>query len=85
LIYHKIIKQTGEKVFFLSSGIHLAFFLTIINLNYKQMKKFFKSLGLLILTLVILFVIFLVYSTLADYKPEPIEPIAKSDGAVVNV
>jgi exonuclease III len=49
------------------------------------MKKFFKSIGLLILTLVLLFVVFLVYSTLADYKPEPIEPLAKSEGAVVNV
>lgn len=49
------------------------------------MKKFFKWLVVIILLPVALFGIFLIYSTLADYKPEPIELVSKSEGEVVNV
>jgi len=47
------------------------------------MKRTLKTIGGVILTLVILFGIFLIYSTLADYKPEPIEQLSTADGQVI--
>lgn len=49
------------------------------------MKKLLRFLMFFVLTLVLLFVIFLVYSTMVDYRPKPVEPIATSNGSVINV
>ncbi|HAN00800.1 MAG TPA: endonuclease/exonuclease/phosphatase family protein [Marinilabiliales bacterium] len=49
------------------------------------MKKLIKILVLVILIPVLLFGLFLVYSTLVDYKPAPIELLSKSEGDVINV
>lgn len=48
------------------------------------MKKTLKTLFYILLGLVLAFAVFLVYATLADYKPEPVETIAKSEGNMVN-
>ena len=49
------------------------------------MKKLLKIIIAFIVSLILLFGIFLIYSTLADYKPEPIEKISESEGTVINV
>jgi endonuclease/exonuclease/phosphatase family metal-dependent hydrolase len=49
------------------------------------MKKLLKTTLYVILAPVLLFAIFLLYSTLADYKPAPVESLAKTDGTVINV
>ncbi len=49
------------------------------------MKKLVKVLLLIIFIPVLIFGIFLAFSTLVDYKPEPIELLSKSEGDVVNV
>jgi len=49
------------------------------------MKKLLKNLLFIIAAVVVLFAVFLVYSTVADYKPAPIENISVADGTVINV
>ncbi len=49
------------------------------------MKKIAKILIAFILSLILLFGIFLIYSTLSNYSPQPIEKISESEGNVINV
>lgn len=49
------------------------------------MKKALRIVSLIIVIPVLLFIIFLIYSTLVDYKPKPIEVLAESPGKVVSV
>lgn len=49
------------------------------------MKKGIKIIGYLLLTFVLMFIILIIYSTAADYKPASIEKISESKGTVVNV
>ncbi len=49
------------------------------------MRKIVKTLIAFVIALIALFSIFLIYSTLADFKPKPIENISESEGNVINV
>lgn len=49
------------------------------------MKKLFKFLSYLVAILVLLFAIFVLYNTLADYKPAPIVTVSEAKGEVINV
>ncbi len=49
------------------------------------MKKIIKYFMFILLAMVLLFAVFLVYSTIIDYKPDPVQSLATSDGEVINV
>ena len=49
------------------------------------MKKIFKVLIYSVLSLILLFGLFLGFNTLKDYKPAPEELIAEDNGTVINV
>lgn len=49
------------------------------------MKKILRILAVIIATPVFLFLVFLVYATVSDYKPEPVELLSESQGEVINV
>lgn len=48
-------------------------------------KKLLKGILFIILSLILLFIVFLIYSTLVDYKPAPIEQIGDEKGKVIDV
>lgn len=43
-------------------------------------KKILKVLGIFLLVLVLILVLFLAYLTVREYRPEPVEPVAVSEG-----
>jgi len=49
------------------------------------MKRILKLFIYVILALILLFIIFLSYSTLADYKPAAVEKLSEAKGEIVNV
>ncbi|MDA3890066.1 MAG: hypothetical protein PF517_00220 [Salinivirgaceae bacterium] len=49
------------------------------------MKKVIKGVAVIILIPTLLFAIFLIYSTVVDFKPKPIEKINEATGTVINV
>ena len=57
------------------------------NCSFKmsEMEKFFKFVFGAVIMLIVLLGLFLAYSTMVDYKPEPIESISVSKGNVVSV